>query len=78
VNLLLDRYERATPVQQFPPNGYGLYDMAGNGWECTEFCTPRHPDEMGHPYYSPQNPRMTSPEHSSDPDASGADISPAG
>jgi formylglycine-generating enzyme required for sulfatase activity len=22
-----------SPVGSFPPNGYGLYDMAGNGWE---------------------------------------------
>jgi formylglycine-generating enzyme required for sulfatase activity len=22
-----------TPVQSFPPNGYGLYDMAGNAWQ---------------------------------------------
>ena len=28
-----DGFVGLAPVAQFPPNGYGLYDVAGNAWE---------------------------------------------
>ena len=34
-NTLLDGYARTSPVQAYPPNAYGLYDMAGNCWQWT-------------------------------------------
>jgi sulfatase modifying factor 1 len=34
-NTAEDGYARSSPVRAFPPNGRGLYDMAGNVWQWT-------------------------------------------
>ena len=42
-NTLLDGFEGTSPVGRFPPNGYGLYDVAGNVWEWTaDWYTSNH------------------------------------
>ena len=38
-NLKKDGYEGTSPVGPFPPNGYGLLDVAGNVWEWTPTST---------------------------------------
>jgi sulfatase modifying factor 1 len=67
-NLLQDGYEGTSPVGSFPPNGYGLYDMAGNVWEWTcDWFVRRHADEVVKACCGPVvNPRIVSPDKSYD------------
>jgi formylglycine-generating enzyme required for sulfatase activity len=67
-NLGIDGYERTSPVGAFPPNGYGLFDMAGNVWEWThDWYRARHPDDPQKACCTPQNPRGGAKEQSYDP-----------
>ena len=46
-NTELDGFTRTSPVTAFPPNGYGLLDMAGNVWQWTsDWYTPRSRQDL--------------------------------
>jgi formylglycine-generating enzyme len=53
-NLGTDGYEGTSPVERFPPNGFGLYDMAGNVWEWT--TDPFEASPTSSPCCAPQAP----------------------
>ncbi len=54
-NTATDGFRTTAPVASYPPNGFGLYDMAGNVWEwCADWYRPDY-YEMS-PFYNPRGP----------------------
>ena len=64
-NLLQDGFAGTSPVRSFPPNGYGLYDVAGNVWEWTaDVFSAHHDADADKPCCVPHNPRVSAPDES--------------
>lgn len=62
-----DGFAGLAPVAQFPPNGYGLYDMAGNAWEwCSDWYRSDYFARLAASGSIARNP--TGPATSLDPD----------
>jgi len=61
-----DGFTGLAPVRSFPPNGYGLYDMAGNVWQwCSDWYRPDYYNLLASTSTVTRNPQ--GPDASFDP-----------
>lgn len=76
-NLAFDGFVRTAPVRTYPPNGYGLYQVAGNVWEwCSDlYSDTAYAERVAHrePNTSISNP--TGPTKARDPRNPNAPVS---
>jgi len=66
-NRVEDGHEWTAPVGSFAPNGYGLYDMAGNVWEWTTDWFQDHTRNIKSACCTIDNPRGGERDRSCDP-----------